>query len=89
MDAEGPACGGSAASRGRSEAELLQRVQCSAGELRAALRDRKALCLGARLIGGCSSPHPRSEPVPHSGFPLQPRLLPVAVLWCACLTAPH
>ena len=34
-------------SGGLTEGELLARVQCSAAELRAALRDRRALCLGA------------------------------------------
>jgi hypothetical protein len=37
-------------SGGHTEAELLARVQCSAAELKAALADRKALCIGGCLL---------------------------------------
>ncbi|KAL4437232.1 hypothetical protein ABPG75_004371 [Micractinium tetrahymenae] len=43
MEADGGSSGG-----GYTEGELLERVQCSARELRAALAERKALCLDGR-----------------------------------------
>lgn len=46
QDSEQAGSGGSGFSGGYTEAELLARVQCSPGELQAALRDRHALCLG-------------------------------------------
>lgn len=64
MDAEGPGGGGGAASLGYTEAELLQRVQCSAAELREALQERKTFCRGAWLgweampQRGCQPPQP-------------------------------
>ena len=52
QDSERPGSGGGASfSGGYTEAELLARVQCSVGELRAALRSRHALCLGELRLG--------------------------------------
>lgn len=45
---EDPTRGSGGFSGGHTEEQLLARVQCSAAELRAALQDRHALCLGER-----------------------------------------
>lgn len=52
QDRERPGSSNSGASfsGGYTEAELLAHVQCSVGELRTALRDRHALCLGEWLV---------------------------------------
>ena len=50
MQTDEPSSSGSSGfSGGHTDAELLARVQCSAAELKAALADRKALCIGACL----------------------------------------
>jgi hypothetical protein len=46
VDASGGGGRSSGFSGGHTEAELLARVQCSAAELKAALADRRALCIG-------------------------------------------
>ena len=58
----GGGSGGGGFSGGHTEAELLARVQCSAAEMKTALADCKALCIGT----GCKQPDPRSRITCHA-----------------------